>query len=222
MKVLKGPCFLTLVCVFAMAIVHSDHAVAAPYLEEPSEKPKEEDLVAAPKDEVLENISISKVPPSKAMPTSESFDKKNYYYPFRKEIDLHIGSVMGIVDSSDDDDTFNALLGFSFVLPKLLSPKYEVGADLSTVGHGHLWVNRRKIYNEKSARRPYYEYGLMHKFVPDEKFASFSNWENYLLRIGAGIALTMRPGHSYRIELEAAAGIDDILVMFTGGYVWGF
>ena len=104
----------------------------------------------------------------------------------------------------------------------MTSPKWELGADLSFVGHGHVHVSRRTIYNEKGAFRPYYELGIMHKVVPDEKFASLSNWDNYLFRFGIGLSNILHPPKSVQLELEVAVGPEDVLAFFSYGYAWGF
>jgi hypothetical protein len=114
------------------------------------------------------------------------------------------------------------LLGFNYLIPKQSSPQWEVGADLSLASQGHINVMRRFIYNERGSFRPYYKYGVMHKFVADEKFASLSNWENYLGKIGIGFEDILRPPRSLRLELEAAMGAEDIFVMFTYGYSYGW
>lgn len=177
-----------------------------------------------------ENISITPVqlPAGQSENLSDEalrvklFDRSTYYYPYRQELELHAGAVYGVQDSSDDPDEVNEYLGFSYMLPRLESPKWIFGADLSLVGHGHVHVSRRHIRREKSAFRPFYQYGLLQKFVPEEKFASLSNWENYLLRLSVGFAVLTIPPGSAQLELAGAIGAEDTLVMLTLGYVWGF
>lgn len=184
------------------------------------------DSIKPPDQNVLENISVTPPPPSNARNSvrdwASRFDKGNYYYPYRKEIEAHFGIVLGITDSSDDEDLMNYVVGFNYLLPKQLSPRWSVGADLSTVGNGHLHVARRFIYNEKGAFRPFYEYGGMHKIVPDERMSSFSNSDNYLLWGAVGFNDIRRPPKSVTCQLQAAIGLEDFLVMMTLGYSWGF
>jgi hypothetical protein len=208
---------LTLVGVVATANPHAD----APTQNLP---PDESTNGTAPDPMKLENTVLTPAPgePSNLDEMITRFNRKNYYHAYRKEMAAYFGAVFGLKDSSDDEDVMNYLLGFSYLLPSRQSPKWEAGATLSTVGHGHLNLSKRTIYNEKGAFRPYYEYGVMHKFVPDEKFASFSNWDNYLARVGFGMADIRRPPRSVQLELELAVGVEDVLVMFTYGYSWGF
>ncbi len=179
-----------------------------------------------PDPSLLENIAVTPPPPSDAHNSMKDwaarFDKRNYYYPYRKEFEVHAGIVLGILDSSEDEDFMNYVFGFNYLLPKQLSPRWSVGADLSTVGRGHLHVARRFIYNEKGAFRPFYEYGGMHKIVPDEKLSSFSNSENYLLWGAVGFSDIRHPPKSVTCQLQAGIGLKDFLVMLTLGYTWGF
>jgi hypothetical protein len=215
---------LTLVLVALFIFLSAPWASATPHFDAPtgSQETLEESVVINP--EQVDNLSITTVPNKKASVDDfvTRFNKRDYFYPYRQELELHVGSVFGIQDSSDDPDLVNVLLGFNYLLPSEASPKWEFGADLSTVGHGHVHGVRRIIFNEKGSFRPYYEYGLMHKFVPDEEFASFSNWENYLLLASVGLADIMLPPRSVQVELQLAVGTEDVLFMFTFGYAWGF
>lgn len=223
--------FLTLVVGSLFLIGVVDHALAKPHYDSPKGVEREDeiasDATSVPSENSNErdaNLAITQ-PPEKNFVVDElvtKFNKSTYFYPYRQEFELHLGAVFGIRDSSDDKDLMNVLMGFSYMLPRLESPKWKVGADLSGVGHGHLHVVRRKIFNEKGSFRPYYDMGVMHKFVPDEKMASLTNWDNYLARFGVGFADILKPPRSVQLELNVAAGTKDFLVMFTYGYAWGF
>jgi hypothetical protein len=213
--------FLTLVALSTVAGV----SFAAPHFDAPTSKNTDEIVdpdAKPPSPEAVENYSVSTPPETPMGRMVTKFNKANYFYPFRKEIAFHAGVVFGLMDSSDDKDLMNGLVGFSYLLPRDTSPKWEVGADLSTVGHGHGYVTRRIIYNEKGSFRPYYSYGVLHKFVPEERFASLSNSENYLGRFAVGLADIVRHPKSVQLELALAAGTEDVLVTFTYGYAWGF
>lgn len=153
---------------------------------------------------------------------SRDFSRRDYFHVYKKAITLRIGAVFGFEDSSDDEDLTNAILGFSFLLPREKSPQIEVGADLSTVGHGHFTVMKRKIFSERSSFRPFYRYGLMHKLDPDDRFASFSDYENYLGRVGLGFEDSRRMARSTRIEVELAVGTKDFLGFVSIGRVYSF
>lgn len=218
--------FLTLVVIALTCFGLPVGVMAAPHFDAPSAAARESaEIQGAESDPtVIENMSVTNAPPEKNLSekVGSRFDKANYFYPYRKELEFHLGTVFGIRDSSESDDLMNFLLGFNFLLPKEASPKWEIGADLTTSGYGHAHIAKRVIHNEKGSFRPYYEYGVLHKFVPDEKFASLSNWENYLLLVSVGLGDIVQPPRSVQIELQAVVGLEDILVMFTYGYTWGF
>lgn len=212
--------FLTLV----LAVSHKT-AWSKTHEDAPPAKTISEDFEQVEVDpQKVENISISESHQNALIPDAliTKFNKENYYHPYRQEINVHGGVVLGVQDSSDDKDLMNVLIGFSYMLPKIESPKWVAGADLSFVGHGHFYLVRRFIYNEKGSFRPFYHYGVMHKYVPEDKFASLSNWDNYLVRLGVGLADIIKPPKSVELELNVAAGTEDVLVMFTYGYSWGF
>jgi hypothetical protein len=214
---------LTLVVLLISCIVHSTPHLDAPTSPAPESAEEESASDAVTRLGQRENISITEVPQKMTIDEfANRFNKRDYYYSYRQELEVHVGTVFGIQDSSDDTDLVNALLGFSYLLPNDVSPKWELGANLSFVGHGHIHGVRRHIYNEKGSFRPYYEYGLMHKFVPDEKMASFSNWENYMALATVGLSDIQSPPRSVQVELQLAVGAEDVLAMFTFGYAWGF
>lgn len=174
----------------------------------------------------IENISITEVQTDARRNSIDNlvtiYNRDNYYYPYRKEFSVYAGVVLGVLDSSDDDDFMNYIFGFNYLLPQLVSPRWSVGAELSTVSNGHVHVAKRHTINEKGAFRPYFEYGGMHKFVPDEKMASLSNKDNYLFWGAIGFSDIRRPPKSVQFQLMAAVGLKDVLIMLTGGYAWGF
>jgi hypothetical protein len=172
--------------------------------------------------ETIDALSITPPKPDSFREYSQQFSRSDYFHNYRKAITLRAGAVFGFEDSSDDEDLTNALFGFSFLVPRKRSPQLEVGADLSTVGHGHFTFMSRHIFNERSSFRPYYRYGVMHKLDPDDKFASFSDWENYLGRFGFGFENSTRRSRSWRIEVELAAGGKDILGFLTLGHVYSW
>jgi hypothetical protein len=210
--------FLTLVSFFIATLA----AHATPHFESPMPVTNDSTSTHEPKPEAVENFSLTPAPATQIGKMVTRFNKANYFYPFHKEIAVHAGVVFGLQDSSDDDDLMNYLIGFRYVLPRPVAPRWEAGADLSTVGHGHVYVSKKFIHNEKGSFRPYYSLGVLHKFVPDEKFASLSNSDNYLARAAIGLADIVKHPKSVQVELALAAGIEDILVLFSYGYTWGF
>lgn len=215
--------FLTLVEIMICSLAPS-YAHANPHYDAASRVRSDENVEKAPNPESAENLSVGQVPQrtNRVDDYAARRSRRNYYYAYRQELDLHAGVVFGFQDSSDDEDLMNGLVGFSYVAPSLQSRRWVFGADLATVGYGHLHISKRKTYNEKGSIRPYYDLGLMQKLVPDEKLASFSNWDNYLFRIGIGFGTLMTPPKSSKLDLHLAVGKEDVLLLFTYGHAWGF
>ena len=212
-----GSVFLTLVL-----MLFTSPLLAKPHTQAPKDKvSSEEEVVVDPA--VLEHTVVTPAEKqSQIEEFSRQYSKSDYFHIYRRAITLRAGAVYGFKDSSDDEDSTNAVFGFSFLVPRKKSPQVEVGVDLSAVGHGHFTVMSRRIYNERGAFRPFYRLGVMHKLDPDDRFASFSDFENYLARFGFGFEDTLRPASSYRIEVEMAAGPEDVLGFLTVGKVFSF
>jgi hypothetical protein len=216
--------FLTLVVVANFAFI-SSLAFANPHTEAPEIKDaKVEPSGPAPEPYRNDLMSVTPVgePPQTMSEYSRSFSKSEYFYPYRQTLTPRVGLIFGLRDASDEDDIMNVLLGFNYLVKRDKSPQWEVGADLSLASAGHINIMKRRIYNERGSFRPYYKYGVSHKFITDEKFASISNWENYMARAGLGFEDILRPPRSLRLELEAAIGPEDIFIIFTYGYSYGW
>jgi hypothetical protein len=201
----------------------SFNAVAAPIEDAPL--PRENEEENTPVDpQKMENLSIAK-PKHVAtdMPTFvERFNRENYFYSYKGELILHGGFTISFQDAAEPANLINPLIGFDYVFPNEFAPKWEMGVDLSFTSRAYIWFSRRHIVNEKGSFRPFYNYGIMQDFVPDQKLASLSNWDNYLIRVGAGLENTVSPPRSNVVELELAGGTKDLILMFTYGASWGF
>lgn len=223
---------LTLVLVYTSSFaigfcVAINLSVAAPHFDAPtkSNHSEESEVVRSGDKEVSENLAITPAPALERNVVRNlilKYNKSDYYYSYKTELEVHGGVIFGILDSSDDKDFINYVLGFNYLLPPQTSLRWSLGADLSTVGQGHLHFAKRKVYNEKGAFRPFYEMGIMHKVVPSEKMATISNVENYLLWGAVGFSDIRRPPKSVQCQIQGALGIKDFLIMVTYGYSWGF
>ncbi len=194
---------------------------ASPHSDAPQDQTETVD--ESPVDPLIKDrVVITPVKATGAMEEySRQFSRENYFYNHREALTLHSGMIFGFRDSSGDPDLINGMIGVSYLLPWNRMPKTEVGADLSLVGNGHLTVMQRKIFNYQGSFRPYYRYGLMLIGDPHHKLAGISDWEKYLGRAGVGFEDIRKPSQSFRIELEVAAGMKDLLGIFSIGYVWG-
>ena len=198
--------------------------LAAPHSEAP-ESISDEPQAESGDPELLQNTTLTGIPKKEGRLETfiERFNRKDYYHAYRQNLYPHVGAVLALVDSTEDDpdknsEILNYLLGFYWELPKKLSPKWEVGAAWTSMSLGHLNIMRKHIYNEKGAFRPFYRYGITLKIDPDEELATASNSENYLLRVGVGLEDIIKPPRSVRLDLDIAAGQEDFWVIFHYGY----
>lgn len=207
--------FLTLVGVTLSAKPHSDS---------PEAKVESEPVMGETDALVLDNLSASPNPlgNSRLDEFVRTFNKDDYYHAYRQSIFAYVGAVMGSIDSQDSVGLINYMFGFTWELPKALSPKYEVGAAWATMNAGQMSFSRKIIYNEKGAIRPFYKYGLILKIEPDDQAANLTDTENFLIRAGVGLEDIKKPPKSVRVDLDLAIGKNDLWVMFQYGYSWGW
>lgn len=214
--------FKTSLAVFLTLVLLESISVASPHKEAPRDQT--ETVEDQPVDPALLNgVAITPVPvnPKAVDEYSRAFSKENYFYKHKKAITAHAGTFYGFEDSSGNGDTFNSLIGVSYLFPWKGPTKTEAGVDLTFIGHGFVTVMQRRIHNENSSFRPYFRYGVMLNIDPDDKLAAVSDWKTYLGRVGIGFEDTGTPSQSLRIEFDVAAGAQDLMALFSVGYVWG-
>ncbi len=180
------------------------------------------------------NLSVAPVPhltphDSDKLKWSKTFHRDTYFYPYRSELVAFIGGVAG--NEATSNSTQNAaagVVGVAYVFPsnsdlanRDVNSAWEGGGEYSTANREHFWFARRHIFHPTDACRPYYSYGVMHDLVPNEQLASFSDWDNYAVRVAAGFQDVTSPPRSIQFELVAAAGIKDVLVLASIGMAWG-
>ena len=170
-----------------------------------------------------QNILIAPVPTltpqeSDKLEWSAAFHRRTYYYPFQHELIAFVGGITGVEKLSNSTAAADgAVFGIAY-----LSHAWEGGGEYSTAGREQFWLARRRVSHPNDAFRPYFSYGVMHDLISDEQLASFSNWDNYLARVGVGFEDVTTPPSSIQFELVAAAGLRDYLLLATCGMSWGF
>ncbi len=180
-----------------------------------------------------DNLSVAPVPKAaqfavQKLRWSKGFERSTYYYPYTHELILFAGANDVVQDTSRTYPIFTGLGGLSYVFPTLfdrtnrnISYRWEGGGEFSDGGQFQFWLARRHVYDPTYAFRPYYSYGIMHNLVPSQQLASFSNWNNYLVRLAIGMQDVITPPHSLQLEIVAAAGPKDIFLLATCGIAWG-
>ncbi|MCB0365141.1 MAG: hypothetical protein H6624_10480 [Bdellovibrionaceae bacterium] len=207
--------FLTLVLCFELAA----HGAPPSDLSDPPPPPNEE---GKPIDEVnpdvieSNNLSITPVEMSEA-------EKKeiSYVYPYLQSISPRI-ILIADLDAIREGESVPYGLGVTYLAPRKRQPQWEGGADLFSNSDGHLHLGLRWVHFSDNYFRPYYKAGIAHVWKADEKLASFSNWKNYYLKGAVGFEDVIKPPMSARLEMELAVGTEEMLIMFSLGYSWGF
>ena len=145
----------------------------------------------------------------------------SYLYPYNQSISPRI---ILIIDSEEIKGDLNIPygLGITYLAPRRKQPQIEAGAEMFSTSDGHIHAGLRWVYFSDNYFRPYYKVGLAHAWKAKEKLASFSNWKNYLVKVGAGFEDVIKPPMSARLEIEAAIGTEDMFLLLSLGYSWAW
>ena len=204
---------LTLVCLNHLSFGATPNDIS-PIAEDSSEQPQSE------RDKVdLDEKNISFTPPTKL-----KAPEKKYYYPYTRSISPRLGLVVqpSKINDSDNNNAWEYLLGFYYMVYRLRSPRFEIGADLVSNSEGHINAMKRWVINEKNAFRPYYGFGLGLRVIGREGFATATNIDNYMLKTYLGIEDLLKAPMSLRWEVEASIGKEVQYMTLAFGYSWGF
>ena len=183
-------------------------------IEAPADRPTTEDF-----DSFEQNKAISIALPKDI----DKVRKKNrdFFYPYTQSMSPKLGLLFDMANT-DSDDAFLYLLGVNYMLPRYRSPQLELSADLISNSTGHLSAVVRWILFERNSFRPFYKAGLTHKVEADQQLGSFTNLDNYLIRVGAGLEEYLKDPASIRLEAELSIGLENIFFGLILGYSWGW
>ncbi|MCB0384244.1 MAG: hypothetical protein KDD43_02530 [Bdellovibrionales bacterium] len=207
--------FLTLVLNWAFSV----HGAPPADLSDPPPPPTEESVPTDDpgRDEIEKNnLSITPVEMTEAQKKEVT-----YVYPYFQSISPRI-ILIADLDSIRDGGGVPYGLGVTYLAPRKRQPQWEGGADLFSNSNGHIHAGLRWVHFSDNYFRPYYKAGLAHVWKAEEKLASFSNWKNYYLKGAVGFEDVIKPPMSARLEMEIAVGTEEVLLMFSLGYSWGF
>jgi hypothetical protein len=163
-----------------------------------------------------ENMSITPAPPVPKVPAK---DPSLRYYTAKQALTVRGGIAMNL---SDNDAETENLLGVQYLVPKFLSPRIEIGADLHTDDSGHIHAGLRKLFSERSYFRPSVKAGLDVLLIGEEQLASAGNINNYYMRTGAAIEYVFWNPYSVRLEAEILFGLKRTQSEFSLGLSRGW
>jgi len=114
------------------------------------------------------------------------------------------------------------VVGFHYLFPKFLSPKYEAGADLHQDGRGHILAGIRWIYAERSDFRPSLKLSIDHLADPIKGMATMFLRENWFLRVGGTLEYVIWNPYSLRLESEVVVNLGSQFHVLTLGLSRGW
>lgn len=135
------------------------------------------------------------------------------YYAYEQALTFRLG----VTSATDAFDPSKLVIGFQYLLPKFLSPKFEIGADAVDRGRGHVFGGLRWIGNERGFFRPSVKLSVDHLFEGAKSLSTLAHHENYFARGSATLEWIVAPPTSLRLELEGLANIDTSLVIVALG-----
>lgn len=144
---------------------------------------------------------------------SEVEPEDSGYYSYQQALTFRLGL-------ATDTDAFNPsqlVMGFQYLLPKFLSPKFEIGADAIDRGRGRVFGGLRWIGNERGFFRPSVKLSLDHLFEGSKGLSTLAHHENYFARASATLEWMVSAPVSLRLELEGLANVDTSSVVLTVG-----
>lgn len=193
-------------------ILTSLRAGAAPQPEVPPDSPTEEKVQERAVDE---NMAIAEPAPLTHVPPPAN----QRYYAYRQALTVRGG--IGI-DLSNDEDSTQKVLGVQYTLPRFLSPRWEIGADLHNDGNGHIHFGLRRVFYERDFFRPSMKAGLDHWVDSKENLATFGHSKNYFFQATGTIEFVVWDPFSIRLEQEFLFGIKKTWTVSTVGLTYGF
>ena len=193
-------------------ILHSAPSGAAPQAEVPPQDVREE---AAPMKELDENMAITEPPPAPRM--AKPTDPR--YYAYRQAVTLRAGFGLDLSAGSED---VQRVLGVQYLMPRFLSPRIELGADLHNDGNGHIHAGLRRVFNERGYFRPSLKAGLDHLLESEKNMASFAHINNYFLQTTGTMEWVVWNPYSIRLEQELLFGLRKTWTVTTLGISRGW
>ncbi len=225
MRAYRGNLFLTLVLATFAGVLFipgpSSCLAAKPEsispLGDESAKDKQEDGSASQASSKLvrETVDIAEPPPPQKSPA-----RIGYYYRYRQSLTLRLGGMFRRNLPEEQDETFS-VIGLQFSLKTDHQSIYEIGADMLSGAQGAVHLARKWVYGD-SRFRPFTKIGLGLIVEPKNNLASVLKYEKLLLEGSWGFEHLFADPQSIRIELEAAAGRENLQGTLLLGYVWAW
>ena len=150
-----------------------------------------------------ENMNVTKPQMDADSSLNQKFENFEFF-PFRQSLTVRMGAAAPVSDFKDTE----TIIGFTYMFPKFLSPRFEAGADVHNKDDkGHVHAGFREIFFERDRLRPSLKYGVSHEVHANEGLGSFANNKHYFGRGSAALDYSLNQDLALRVEVEALVGI---------------
>jgi hypothetical protein len=199
------------------APTHASPAPLAPDLDQPASA---DAVKSAPAERlIIDTINITPVGPVGESGASDG-GASEYFFPYRQALSPRLGTAWNS-EAASDGESLLYLAGFQFRAQSRRLKNYEAGIDLISDSTGRLSVARHWFFS-RARFRPFAKAGGALKLVPREGLATVLKLENYFARGAIGFEQMLLTPLSFRMELEAAAGLEAFEVIVSAGYSWAW
>lgn len=145
--------------------------------------------------------------------------ERAYYHPYRYGLSALLGSHTESNTGSSQGVFYSGDVLFQFPLKS--ETFYEAGASLNSNQSGSLSFARKLIYS-KSRLRPYLKLGFGVRIDPSDQLVTLLKYENYQLRLGAGLEASVYSQLSLRLNLEGVARTSSTQFGGSFGCTWSW
>lgn len=148
-------------------------------------------------------------------------EESTYFYPYSTSMGPRIGLLF---DSERIAKQWSPLvvLGFFYKLNSISANHIVAGADLQSDSTGAINGLIEHTYSPSEKFRPFVKGGLSLLIQPDKGMANLVDYNNYRVRIGAGIEDLLQDPASLRWDFEATVGLTGYAANIIFGYSWAW
>ncbi|NQZ01367.1 MAG: hypothetical protein HRT45_11955 [Bdellovibrionales bacterium] len=159
-------------------------------------------------------LSIDKSPLNKKKP-----NPLNFLYPYKRSVTARTGLIVDPDKLNDGSVPF--LVGAAYMLYNKSRARYEALFNFTTESVAQLGLSRRHMINEPNHFRGFWSYGGVLQLMPEERFATFANFENYFASASIGMEDVTNMPKSVRLEIHVLVGAAGQSAILYVGSSWG-
>jgi hypothetical protein len=146
-------------------------------------------------------------------------DPLTFFYPYKRSVTARTGLIIDPEELSEGSLPF--LIGAAYMLYHRSTPRYEALFNFTTDSVAQLGLSRRHMLNEPNHFRGFWSYGAVVQMIPEERFATFANFDNYFASAAFGMEDVTEMPKSVRLEVQLLVGTVGQSAIFYVGSSWG-